>query len=480
MKTALKICIVVIALQTLGACTLNAGSGKNQADSSPCEGLEDQTCSELAGIDRNGVREGAVGATISGGGRAGLSNRVTGDYGTVSGGSGNTAGEGSTVSGGAYNAAPYFYSTVGGGTENLASGPEATVGGGYHNLASGRRATVSGGAVNSATDIDASVGGGSGNIAGYRYTVVGGGTQNTSDSIASTVSGGSHNIASGPYSTIAGGVNNSSSEFGATIGGGAGNSATGAYSMIPGGFANEAAGEFSFAAGRRARIASEHPGTFLFADSSDTIFRSQGANEFGVRATGGIRLVTGVDEAGSPASEARLAPGSGAWEVLSDRNAKTGFASVDRHDLLERLMNVSVTTWSYKHQNPSVRHIGPVAQDFYSAFGLGQDNRYISTVDADGVVLASVQGLYDIVQEQERQIKALEAENTAQLEQLTTLEARLSVLEQTSAPNTIPSQSQHLPVNWSALVVISLVALAVRRQGIREGIDARIRKYLRP
>jgi len=128
MKTALKICIVVIVLQTLGACTLNAGSGKNQADSSPCEGLEDQTCSELAGIDRNGVREGAVGATISGGGRAGLSNRVTGDYGTVSGGSGNTAGEGSTVSGGAYNAAPYFYSTVGGGTENLASGPEATVG----------------------------------------------------------------------------------------------------------------------------------------------------------------------------------------------------------------------------------------------------------------------------------------------------------------------------------------------------------------
>jgi len=148
--------------------------------------------------------------------------------------------------------------------------------------------------------------------------------------------------------------------------------------------------------------------------------------------------------------------------VLSDRNAKTGFASVDRRDILEQLMNVSVTTWSYKHQIPSVRHIGPIAQDFYSAFGLGQDNRYISTVDTDGVALASIQGLYEIVQEQERQIKALEAENTAQLDQLATLEARLTALEQTGAPGTLPSPSQHLPVNWSTLVVISLVALAAR------------------
>ena len=53
-----------------------------------------------------------------------------------------------------------------------------------------------------------------------------------------------------------------------------------------------------------------------------------------------------------------------------------------------------IRTWSYNGQDPSIRHIGPTAQDFRAAFHVGQDGHYISTVDADGVALAAIQELY--------------------------------------------------------------------------------------
>ena len=121
-----------------------------------------------------------------------------------------------------------------------------------------------------------------------------------------------------------------------------------------------------------------------------------------------------------------------------------------------------------------------IAQDFYAAFGLGQDNRYISTIDTDGVALASIQGLDEIMQEQKEQIKALEAENAAQRKQLATLETRVSALERAAIPNPIPTQAQALPSNWSTLILISLVVLAVWRQDIKEVINTWIRKYARP
>ena len=48
--------------------------------------------------------------------------------------------------------------------------------------------------------------------------------------------------------------------------------------------------------------------------------------------------------------------------------------------------------WSYR-ASPEVRHVGPTAQDFRAAFGLGNDDKSIATVDADGVALAAIQGL---------------------------------------------------------------------------------------
>ena len=66
-------------------------------------------------------------------------------------------------------------------------------------------------------------------------------------------------------------------------------------------------------------------------------------------------------------------------------------------------MSLQVSTWYYRGQAASIRHIGPMAQDFYSAFQVGDDNHYISTVDEEGVALAAIQQLYRLIQ-QERSV----------------------------------------------------------------------------
>ena len=92
----------------------------------------------------------------------------------------------------------------------------------------------------------------------------------------------------------------------------------------------------------------------------------------------------------------------------SDLNAKENFAPIDRHDILSRLASISVESWNYKFQSPTIRHIGPMAQDFAAAFGVGEDDKHINMVDAFGVALASIQALYEMVKEKDAKIIALE------------------------------------------------------------------------
>ncbi len=92
----------------------------------------------------------------------------------------------------------------------------------------------------------------------------------------------------------------------------------------------------------------------------------------------------------------------------SDRNVKENFDLVDRREILSRLANVSVETWNYKFQSPNIRHIGPMAQDFAAAFGVGEDDKHINMVDAFGVAIASIQALYEMIQEKDTKITALE------------------------------------------------------------------------
>ena len=51
-----------------------------------------------------------------------------------------------------------------------------------------------------------------------------------------------------------------------------------------------------------------------------------------------------------------------------------------------------------------------MAQDFRSAFNLGLDDKHIDMVDANGVTMAAIQGLYQMMQEKDRKIERLQAQ----------------------------------------------------------------------
>jgi hypothetical protein len=272
-------------------------------------------------------------------------------------------------------------------------------------------ATVAGGGgmrqPNVVTDDYGTVSGGVGNRAGSdnsigtdaRFATVGGGTGNTASGEGSTVSGGEKNIASGNRATVAGGE------------------------------LNVAGGDHSFAAGRRVRIAANHTGAIVLADSNESDFASAGANEFAVRASGGFRFVTAVDVEGRSVSGVELLSGSGSWSSFSDRNAKSFFSTVDAKEVLKRLMSIPIQTWSYKGQSAEFRHIGPTAQDFRGAFALGENDTHISAVDADGVALASIQGLYELNLEKDSKIDSLTQEVGALKTANADLQRRLDAIE---------------------------------------------------
>ncbi len=111
-------------------------------------------------------------------------------------------------------------------------------------------------------------------------------------------------------------------------------------------------------------------------------------------------------------------------QLSSDRNAKMAFRDIDGDQVLEKLRRVPVTSWSYK-DSPGERHIGPMAQDFYAAFGVGNSDKRISMIDAAGVALAAVKALTKRLEEKEARIAELE-KRLAQREELA---ARVRTLE---------------------------------------------------
>ena len=71
-------------------------------------------------------------------------------------------------------------------------------------------------------------------------------------------------------------------------------------------------------------------------------------------------------------------------------------------------MEVPISKWNYKEEDAAVRHMGPMAQDLHAAFGLGDSETSISTIDSSGISFAAIQGLYELVQEKDARITALE------------------------------------------------------------------------
>lgn len=117
-----------------------------------------------------------------------------------------------------------------------------------------------------------------------------------------------------------------------------------------------------------------------------------------------------------------------AVNITSDRNAKEQFKSVDTRDVLEKVARLPITEWSYKSQTDS-RHLGPMAQDFHAAFGLGRDSQHITSVDADGIALAAIQGLNqkfeEVLESKDRELDRLKSENRSLANRLEAIESLL-------------------------------------------------------
>jgi len=94
--------------------------------------------------------------------------------------------------------------------------------------------------------------------------------------------------------------------------------------------------------------------------------------------------------------------------AVAIRDAKENVEPVDTRAVLDKVAELPVD------QNDSIRHRGPMAQDFYAAFGLGLGDKTIDTIDPNGVALAAIQGLNELVQENEQRL----AEKDAEIEEL--------------------------------------------------------------
>jgi len=320
-------------------------------------------------------------------------NQVADSFGTVCGGTGNVAG---TVDG-------------------IDNDKYATVGGGRFNTASGQGSTVSGGTQNYATAVNATVGGGYNNIASHPNAAIGGGFGNHAYNLAATVCGGEFNVASGMTGTACGGI----------------------Y--------NNAVGTNSFAAGSYSKA--NHDGVFFWGDNHYSTLASSGVDQFIVRAAGHLFLTT---TSNLPADLGLINTSTGAyltnggiWTNNSDRSLKENFRPVDTTEVLEKLSAIPVTTWNYKSADQSVRHIGPVAQDFHAAFNVGDDDRHLNSVDTGGVAFAAIQGLYRIIKEQTEKIRTLEDSSRLQMELLEGMRREIAAMKTDSGQTAGPAPRQH-------------------------------------
>lgn len=371
----------------------------------------------IGGYELNRVAIGMDGDVIGGGGSAGSPNTVAGSFSTVGGGSNNRIVTSfATIGGGGAITVTGAYGSVLGGRSNTVSGDYASVGGGWGNLASGTSAVVGGGG-------------------GFAISPV----PNKATGDWSTTSGGRSNTASGPAATVGGGDGNTASGLTATIAGGSGNTASGAYSFAAGAVASATDG-----------------GSFVWSSYDPTA--SWGDNTFTVRAHGGVRFYS----AAGTGTGVQLSSGGNSWGSISDRNAKENFVTVDSQWLLKQLAAMPIQTWNLKSQAAEMRHIGPFAQDFNgllsSLFGKVEDPLRINNMDAIGVSLAAIQGLY-------QQNLALKDENAGLKNQLVDLNKRVSALESGKVSPKAASGLVRDIFPWAVCLFLGLAWLLRRKGG---------------
>lgn len=305
----------------------------------------------------------------------------------ASGGLSTALGSNTTASGGNSTAM---------GTDTVANGGNSTTMGllsnasGAVSTALGYRTTASGGFSTALGD---------GTTASGQYaTAMGNGSMAAGNN---SVAGGRLTTATGESSLAMGFATRATGNFSTAFGNTS--SANGSGSLVAG-TASVASGTDAIAMGVRVNAngtgnvvlgsdaTSTTTGNFLYGDRSTTTdLTTFGSNEFLVRAAGGTvfysnaAMTTGVV----------LLNGTNSWAPISvsDENRKTDFRDLDGEQVLGKLAVLPVREWRYTTQDAGIRHVGPTAQDFRAAFGLGESDVRIGSVDADGIALAAIKAL---------------------------------------------------------------------------------------
>lgn len=289
---------------------------------------------------------------------------------------GNAVGDGSIALG------AYGYAT---GENSIAI--QGSTASGTYSFATGDNATASGS--NSLCT------GNNSNASGSNSTALGKGT--TAAGFISTALGG-YTTASGDYSTAMG----------------VSTTASGSYSTAMGN-ATVASGSYSTAIGKDVST-NNFTGCLAIGDANaNAVTNCIRANEFRARFSGGYAFYTSA----IPTSGVFMVNGSNAWSSISDSTKKEKFKKTDGEYVLNSISNMRLGTWNYKQQNSKAfRHYGPMAQEFYNAFGndgigkIGCDT-LINSADIDGVMMIGLQALEKRSSALAAKNKLLEAANTA-------------------------------------------------------------------
>jgi hypothetical protein len=192
------------------------------------------------------------------------------------------------------------------------------------------------------------------------------------------------------------------------------------------GYFTKASGNYSTTMGYMVSTNNKH-GSFIIGDydpSRSTDISSDANNRFTAIFDNGYKLYTSTNLV----TGAEMLNGANSWSTISDSTKKENLKTVDGEDFLNKIANFKLTSWNYKGQDPAqFRHYGPMAQEFYAAFGndgigtIGNDTT-IASADFDGINLIAIQAL-------EKRTTELQNENQMLKEKIENLNNKMAKYE---------------------------------------------------